>query len=133
MTALVVDDSSIARIHLRHVLQKLNLDVYEAGDGKQALELLRSGLQADVILLDWSMPGMDGDEVLSALRADRRFDSIRVVMVTTESDVGAVTRALDHGADEYVMKPFTPQIIIDKMRMLQAREITRTLSRQAGR
>jgi len=72
----------------------------------------------DFALLDWNMPEMNGFELLVALRADPRYLDLPVVMVTTETEMAQIARALECGANEYVMKPFTPDILRDKLDML---------------
>jgi two-component system, chemotaxis family, chemotaxis protein CheY len=118
MKALVVDDSAGMRAFLRMVLKGAGIEVAEARNGMEALSVLKSGLMADLALLDWNMPQMDGYELLLWIRSNTAFDSMRVVMVTTETEAGQITKALEHGADEYVMKPFTREVILDKLQMI---------------
>jgi len=117
MQALVVDDSSTMRKVLKSILVGVGFDVLEAKGGPEALDSLKQH-SADVALLDWNMPEMTGIELLARLRADRAYDAMKVMMVTTESDQSEVGRALTVGADEYVMKPFTRDSILDKLRIL---------------
>ena len=86
--------------------------------GLKPLSVLNSGLKADLALLDWNMPEMDGYELLLWIRSNKAFDSMRIVMVTTETEAGQITKALEHGADEYVMKPFTREVILDKLQII---------------
>jgi two-component system chemotaxis response regulator CheY len=79
---------------------------------------LHSAPAPDLVLLDWNMPEMDGFEMLRALRADALFRKTRVMMVTTETELTEMSRALEAGADEYVMKPFTAEVILDKLQIL---------------
>jgi two-component system chemotaxis response regulator CheY len=118
MKALVVDDSAGMRAFLKMVLKNAGIEVAEAKNGIEALSVLNSGLKADFALLDWNMPEMDGYELLLWIRSHRAFDPMRVVMVTTETEAGQITKALEHGADEYVMKPFTREVIFDKLQMV---------------
>jgi two-component system chemotaxis response regulator CheY len=71
-----------------------------------------------VVLVDWNMPGMDGLELLRAVRADRAWDDTRLMMVTTECGMNEVMSALREGADDYVMKPFDKEIIREKLILL---------------
>jgi two-component system chemotaxis response regulator CheY len=87
----------------------------EAGDGREALAKLAEAGPVELALVDWNMPVMDGLEFVTALRAAKAYASIRVMMVTTESDSGQISRALEAGADEYIMKPFTPDALRDKL------------------
>ena len=115
MQALVVDDSKAMRMILARSLRELGFEVAEAADGKQALETLRNGGTKDLVLIDWNMPEMNGFELVQAVRAEARFAETRLVMVTTESELDHVDKALAAGANEYVMKPFTKDLIRDKL------------------
>jgi two-component system chemotaxis response regulator CheY len=116
--ALVVDDSKAMRMILSRSLRELGFEVAEAPDGKQALAALQNGGAKDLVLIDWNMPEMNGLELVQAVRADPRFAETRLVMVTTESELDHVDKALSAGANEYVMKPFTKDIIRDKLALL---------------
>jgi two-component system chemotaxis response regulator CheY len=118
MRALIVDDSSAMRAYLKMILKAGGFEVSDARNGQEALAVLRAAERPDVVLLDWNMPEMDGFETLRALRAERRWDEIKVMMVTTETEMVEMARALDAGADEYVMKPFTREVIFDKLELL---------------
>ena len=114
--AMVVDDSRAVRMILSRNLAEMGYDVCAAGDGAEALALLREDFS--LVLVDWNMPHMNGLEFLQRLRADPRYASMKVMMVTTETEVDQMVKALAAGADEYVMKPFTKEILSDKLRML---------------
>ena len=103
---------------LSRSLRELGFEVAEAPDGKQALAALQNGGAKDLVLIDWNMPEMNGLELVQAVRADPRFAETRLVMVTTESELDHVDKALSAGANEYVMKPFTRDIIRDKLALL---------------
>jgi two-component system chemotaxis response regulator CheY len=103
---------------LRLALQGRRFEVLEAADGQHALATLGETGPADLALFDWNMPGMNGLELLRAVRADHRFDGMRIIMVTTETELAQVRRALEQGADEYVMKPFTREVVLDKLRLI---------------
>lgn len=118
MQALVIDDSRAMRSILARMLQNLGFTVREAGNGSEALEHLRQGLRPDVILLDWNMPVMNGYEFLKSVRSVASYRDITIMMVTTESESSQVVRALAAGANEYVMKPFTPAVIREKLELL---------------
>jgi len=118
MNALIVDDSRATRAILRRMLARWDFDIDEAEDGLQAIESLRSGTHYDLVLLDWNMPEMNGLEVLVTVREDDSLFQPKIVMVTTETEIEQVERALMAGADEYVMKPFTAEILEDKLRLL---------------
>lgn len=118
MRALVVDDSSAMRAILKMILKKANFEVAEAGNGREALDVLKQDGRLDLALVDWNMPEMNGLELVAHLRADHSYDKARIVMVTTEADVDDVSKALATGADEYVMKPFTRDVIVEKLQMM---------------
>src|SRR5512144_173508 len=110
--AIVVDDSRATRSMLRRMLQSLDFEVLEAGNGAEALENLRSAPPVQLALVDWNMPVMDGLEFVKALRTDRAYADMIVVMVSSESDQTKMARALMMGADEFVIKPLTPDMIL---------------------
>jgi two-component system chemotaxis response regulator CheY len=118
MRALVVDDSKAMRSILRMILKQAGFEVMEAQDGQKGLRILEEKGPPELALLDWNMPLMNGFELLRAVRSEHKFDGMRIMMVTTETEKSEVLRALREGADEYVMKPFTPEVVIDKLRML---------------
>ncbi len=109
-TCLVVDDSSVIRKVARRILEKLGFQIVEAEDGEQALEACRSTMP-DAVLLDWSMPKMDGYEFLQNLRRLPDGDRPKVVFCTSRNDVAHIARALHAGANEYIMKPFDKEIV----------------------
>jgi two-component system chemotaxis response regulator CheY len=118
MRALVVDDSRAIRSVLRRMLGDLGFDADEAGDGRQALEVVARTAVPDVVLVDWNMPEMDGLALVRALRAIPDLGAVPVVMVTTEAEVERVVEALAAGADEYLMKPFTKEGLASKLDLL---------------
>lgn len=123
MNALVIDDSKAMRSILRKILTDIGFEVTEAGDGRQALECLKEGGKFELALVDWNMPEMDGYEFVQAVRADHDFDGVLLMMVTTEIEMERVVQALDAGANEYVMKPFTKDVILEKLAMLDLTEV----------
>ncbi|MGE0591174.1 MAG: response regulator [Vicinamibacterales bacterium] len=118
MKALVVDDSRAIRLILSQMLKELGFEVGQAGHGKEALAYLSDNQDTSVALIDWNMPEMNGLELVEAVHNDPRLQSLRMMMVTTENEGRQVQRALEAGAHEYVMKPFTRDMIQDKLRML---------------
>jgi two-component system chemotaxis response regulator CheY len=117
MRALVIDDSRAVRLFIRGILAELGIEVVEAGDGREGLDRL-ANTSADLILVDWNMPVMDGLEFITAVRARREYDSVRIMMVTTETEIEQVTRAMAAGANEYLMKPFTKEVLTAKLTLL---------------
>jgi len=118
MQALVVDDSRAMRAILTRLLDGLGFDVAQAGDGQEALEVLGGGVRPDVILVDWNMPVMDGLTFIKQCRAHDEYRDIVLMMVTTESEQAQIVRALAAGAHEYVIKPFTDDVIAEKLALL---------------
>ena len=118
MRALVIDDSRTVRAIIGKILRAEGLEVAEAANGREGLDRLRQPPGADLVLVDWNMPEMDGLAFIQAVRADRAYDAVRIVMVTTETEQGQVVRALAAGANEYVMKPFTREILVAKLSLL---------------
>jgi two-component system, chemotaxis family, chemotaxis protein CheY len=118
MIALVVDDSRATRTMLRTMLCSLGFDVIEAGHGVEALERLDGTSPVDFALVDWNMPQMDGLELVRSIRSERRFAELPVMMVTAETDMSQMARALMAGADEYALKPLDQESLVTKLRLL---------------
>ena len=118
MQALVVDDSKPIRLILKIYLNKMGFQVEEAGDGREGLSRLKVMSQPDLVLVDWNMPEMDGIEFVRAVREVPAYDSLPLVMITTNAELEDVATALDAGANEYVMKPFTLDVIRGKLILL---------------
>jgi two-component system chemotaxis response regulator CheY len=116
--ALIIDDSRAIRRILGTTMRGLGFAVSEASNGKEALETIQDLSGIKLVLVDWNMPEMNGLEFVIHLRADHRFDSAFVIMITTETATEQVMKALEAGANEYIMKPFTKEIIEDKLRLL---------------
>ena len=118
MRALVIDDSAAVRTILKRILTECGFEVVEAADGRAALDRLRDVGKADIALVDWNMPVMDGFDFIRAVRADHSHDGMRLMMVTTETEIAQVAKALEAGANEYVMKPFTKDMILEKLSLM---------------
>jgi two-component system chemotaxis response regulator CheY len=118
MQALVVDDSRAMRAILSRLMEQLGFEVTQAGDGRQALDALEAGLRPQVALVDWNMPVMDGLTFIKSCRDSDEFRDITLMMVTTESEQAQIVRALAAGAHEYVIKPFTEEVIAEKLALL---------------
>jgi two-component system chemotaxis response regulator CheY len=117
MRALIVDDSRYVRGFLRGLLEKKGIDCEEAADGQEGLARLRAGPGFEVVFVDWNMPVMNGLEMVKNLRA-RGLHNLKVMLVTTEAENEFILRALDAGADEYLMKPFDESGLTEKLAML---------------
>jgi two-component system, chemotaxis family, chemotaxis protein CheY len=117
-TALIVDDSRAMRSLLRRMLAELGYDTVEAEHGREALEVLERSGPVELSLVDWNMPVMDGLSFVRALRDERRYDKVRIVMVTSEASPRNVYEAMKAGADEYAMKPVDVGVLHDKLQLM---------------
>jgi two-component system, chemotaxis family, chemotaxis protein CheY len=117
--ALIVDDSRAMRLLIGRIMGELGFEVLEAVNGRDALARVAGGGPLAVALVDWNMPEMNGYDFLRALRAGTTQAAVPVIMVTTETETSQVVRALEAGANEYVMKPFTKDVLRDKLDLLQ--------------
>jgi two-component system chemotaxis response regulator CheY len=118
MKALVVDDSRAIRVILTQMLKALGYQPAEARHGREAYLYLQANPDTTLALIDWNMPEMNGLELVQAVSADATLSGVRMVMVTTEIEMSQMVKALEAGAHEYVMKPFTKATIEDKLRLL---------------
>lgn len=118
MHALVIDDSRTVRSIIGKILRDEGLAVVEAANGREGLEQLDRTPDVELILVDWNMPVMNGLDFIKAVRAQRAYDRVRIMMVTTETEQEQVLRALEAGANEYVMKPFGKEILVAKLSLL---------------
>jgi len=115
MKLLLVDDSSTMRRIQRNVLEKIGIsDIEEASDGLEAIQKLREK-PFDIVLLDWNMPNLDGLSTLKKIRATEGIKSVRVVMCTSESEKTKIIEAVKCGANNYIVKPFTPEVLKEKL------------------
>ncbi len=116
--AMVIDDSSATRMILARILGELGYTVEKAENGADALHKLSKMSRPELILIDWNMPVMNGYEFLVKARSMAEYDDVTMMMVTTETEIEQVLKALEAGANEYVMKPFTKDIIDEKLSLL---------------
>lgn len=117
---LIVDDSRAVHAFVKEALAYVGREFADAFDGRQALDILKAaGSDVELVLLDWEMPVMTGIETVAAIRA--AGFRLPVIMVTSLSDMTNIARALDAGADDYVMKPFTKEILLEKISEVLAR------------
>jgi two-component system chemotaxis response regulator CheY len=103
---------------ISRIFVNLGYETMEAGDGREAIEILEAGEVFDIATIDWNMPDMDGLEFVTAVRARHDWRGLTLMMVTTEAEHGQIVRALAAGAHEYMIKPFTPDAIGDKLALL---------------
>ncbi len=119
MKALIVDDAKVVRVALGRIMNQLGFETVDAADGQQALDQMAAHPDVDVVMLDWNMPVMNGYDFLVALRAMPEHGSNpKVIMVTTETGMPQMLKALAAGADEYVMKPFDKDMIFGKLQLV---------------
>lgn len=116
--ALVVDDSSAMRMILSRIMKGLGFEVHQAANGLEALSRLEEVGDIRIALVDWNMPEMDGVEFVRSVRTRGDQPHLKLLMVSSESDLDRMQIALDAGADEYAMKPFDAGIIRDKLELL---------------
>lgn len=117
--ALVVDDSRTIRVILRRIMTEVGYEVCEAGNGKEAMEVIAAEKEPmSVVLADWNMPEVNGLELVRQMRQRPDLSAVKVIMVTTEAELGHMASALEAGANEYVMKPFTKEIIREKLDLI---------------
>jgi two-component system chemotaxis response regulator CheY len=116
--ALVIDDSRAMRMILGRLLKQAGMEMVEAANGREGLDRLRQLGDIALVLVDWNMPEMSGIEFVQAVRADGRFAGLPLIMVTTETEMAQVSHALEAGATDYVMKPFTKEVILEKLDLL---------------
>lgn len=116
-SCLIVDDSKVIRKVARHILEALNYQVEEAGDGREALAACQTNVP-DVILLDWNMPVMSGMEFLRAIDDKPLATRPKIVFCTTENGTAHIRAAIDAGADEYIMKPFDRETLQTKLALV---------------
>ncbi len=116
MKLLLVDDSSTMRRIQKTQLGNLGVnDIVEAENGEDALAKLQDNMPVDVVLLDWNMPVMDGMTMLKKVRANAAYKDVKVIMCTSESEKEKVIEALKAGANNYIVKPFTPEALKEKL------------------
>lgn len=118
MKILLVDDSATMRRIQKTQLANLGVsDIVEAENGEKALGLLEANMPVDIVMLDWNMPVMDGITFLKRVREQPIYKEVRIVMCTSESEKSRVMEALKAGANSYIVKPFTPEALKEKLGM----------------
>ena len=119
MKALVVDDSRSMRTIVSRILEGLGVDdIVLAENGQAAIDVLQDGDLPDIALVDWHMPVMNGYEFVCEARRRAEWRQMTIMMVTTENEHGQIVKALAAGAREYLIKPFTPDALVDKLSLL---------------
>jgi two-component system chemotaxis response regulator CheY len=118
MQALVIEDSRAMRTILTRILHGLGAEVHQVEDAAKALEYCKANEVPDLALVDWHLPGMNGLELVSTLRADGRFAPMSIMMVTTECELDEISAAMAAGANEYLVKPFTREAVAEKLALM---------------
>ncbi|WP_035587621.1 response regulator [Hippea jasoniae] len=116
MKIITVDDSSTMRRIIKNTLKRIGYgdEILEAENGKEALDILQQN-PVDLIITDWNMPVMDGLTFVKKIRADHKFDDVPIIMVTTEAAKEDIITALKAGVNNYIVKPFTPNVLKEKI------------------
>jgi two-component system chemotaxis response regulator CheY len=116
MKILVVDDSSTMRRIIKNTLARLGYkDIVEAGDGVEAWQAMQENPDIGIVITDWNMPNMNGLELVKKIRAEEKYKDVPIIMVTTEGGKKEVITALKAGVNNYIVKPFTPQVLKEKL------------------
>lgn len=118
MKALVIDDSRVMRRIVSNILVEVGFETIEAENGQVALDQLEANDDVALCCIDWNMPVMTGFEFVVEARKRPEWRNVTLMMVTTEGEQDQIVRALAAGAHEYVIKPFTPEVIVDKLQFL---------------
>jgi two-component system chemotaxis response regulator CheY len=118
MRALVIDDSRTVRIIIGKILREIGMEVLEARNGLEALEQLKQNPDVELLLVDWNMPEMNGLDFIRVVRSQPAYNGVRILMVTSEAQGAQVAQALDAGANEYLMKPFSKDVLMVKLDLL---------------
>jgi CheY-like chemotaxis protein len=115
MNALVVDDSAAMRRMQQKALESLGFVVHVAKDGREAIGVLDAMPACDLVLTDWHMPELDGLGLVQEIRKQPRYAKLRVIMITSDAVMSSVQLALDAGVDDFLMKPFSPDALADRI------------------
>jgi two-component system, chemotaxis family, chemotaxis protein CheY len=116
--ALVIEDSPSDRLLMKQILTGLGYTVTETTNGTEGFQAISRSGPFSVALVDWNMSGMTGIDLVKAVRANPLYKTLRIVMVTSENEMDNVRAALLSGADEYIMKPFSREMVNIKLKML---------------
>jgi two-component system, chemotaxis family, chemotaxis protein CheY len=115
---LIIDDCKFTTKVLANVMRELGFSVNSVQSGEEAVGYLETHEPPSLFLVDWVMPGMSGVELVAWLRAQATTHNTPVLMVTGEKDLTKVAQAITSGANEYIMKPFSPEVIREKLQIL---------------
>jgi two-component system, chemotaxis family, chemotaxis protein CheY len=118
MRTLVIDDDSAMLSIISSILTGLGCEVITASNGQEGLDRMTEFGPPDVVLVDWNMPVMNGLEFIKLVRKKPKFDGLPIIMVTTELEMSQLALTFDAGVSEYIMKPFSPIMIQEKLQMV---------------
>lgn len=127
MKALVIDDSRVMRRIVSNILVDVGFETIEAENGQAAIDQMEAHDDVTLCCIDWNMPIMTGFEFVLSVRKRPEWRNVTLMMVTTEGEQDQIVRALAAGAHEYVIKPFTPEVIVDKLQFLGLVEMKETV------
>lgn len=116
-TILIVDDSEFVRSYHSYILEEANFQVLTAVDGSDGLEKLYTN-PCDLVLSDINMSNMDGYEFIRRIRADKKFSSLPIIIVSTESEARDKMKGFEAGANLYIVKPSSPEMMVENIRMV---------------
>ncbi len=117
MKAIVIDDEDVMRHLLTDIMEEAGYEVVVADTGKKGWSALQKNPDSVVALVDWRMPEMSGLDFVKAVHKDPQFGDLRVILVTGRQDVEDMAQAFANGAHEYLTKPFTPDMVLDKLKV----------------
>lgn len=115
---LIIDDSEFIRLSIKFMLEEMGFEIVEAESGPAALKVLEAEKDISAAFVDILMPEMDGFELICKIRENKAFENITLIMVTTETEMEQVEKALEFGANEYIMKPVMKDVIESKLAIL---------------
>lgn len=118
MKVLIIDDSRATRSFIKRMLTNVGFETFEADNGQTALMVLSENRDIDLALVDWNMPVMNGLEFVKTVRQEPECEELLIMMVTTETEMDRVMQAVEAGANEYLMKPFTEDLLKEKLDLL---------------
>jgi DNA-binding response OmpR family regulator len=117
-TALLVEDNEDIALLVEFMVKREGLQVVRARDGREAEHAISAGPAPDLVLLDVMLPYVDGFQLLARIRSTRGWESVPVMMLTAKSQEADIIRALDAGANDYVVKPFQPFELLARLKRL---------------
>ena len=119
MNALIIDDAITVRMMTKAFLKELGFEeIHIAENGVEALDLLEKLGYVDLVLVDWNMPLMNGLEFIKVVRKTQDYSNLKIMMMTTENGMDKIIEAMDAGVNEYMMKPFSKEVLADKLQIL---------------